>query len=150
MPVLTLLSVTWLSVLPVGRDLEKDPPPGEPPQLWLASAVEENGKVVIQVARPEYKVPRKPAVAEPMKWEKLRRVTLGQGVRAFGVDRKPLEPKFVLKALAGPRGVAVFVRNNVRDRPRDLTEPDSFYLGLLREGTIVLVAAGEDIYPLAP
>jgi hypothetical protein len=148
--VLTLLQAMWLLVAVVGSELEKDPPPGEPPQLWLASAEQQDGKVVVQLARQEYKTPRRPIIAEAMRWENLRKVTLGHSVQAFGVNGKPLEPKFVLKALAERRGVAVFVRNNVRDRPKDLTEPHAFYLGLLRAGTIVLVAAGADIYPLAP
>jgi hypothetical protein len=150
MHALALLSVTWLGLLPDVNAREKDPPPGEPPQLWLASAARQDGKVMIQIARQEYKAPRTPDVAEAMRWEDLRQVALGQGVQAFGVDGKMLEPEFVLKALAERRGVAVFVRNNVRERPKDLTEPDAFYLAMLREGTIVLVAAGADIYPLAP
>jgi hypothetical protein len=42
-------------------------PPNEPPQLWRASASEQDGKVVIQIARPEYELPRKPVAAEAMK-----------------------------------------------------------------------------------
>jgi hypothetical protein len=147
---LTLLSATWLLAVPIGREPETDPPPGEPPQLWLASAEQQDESVVIQIARQQYQSPRKSDVAEPMQWENLRKVTLGQGVQAFNVNGKLLEPKAVLRALAERRGVAVFVRNNVRDRPKDLYAPAPFYLRMLREGTIVLVAAGGDIYPLAP
>jgi hypothetical protein len=80
-----------------------------------------------------------------MKWEYKRKVTLGQGIRAFGVNGKPVEPESVLKALTEPKGVAVFVRYY-----RPLIDPDPFYLALLREGTIVLVVAAEAIGPLVP
>jgi hypothetical protein len=145
-----LLCGTLLSIVPAARAEEKDPPPGESPQLWLASAAQRDGKVVIQIAHQDYVEPRKPVVAEAMKWKNFRQVTLGETVQAFGVDGKPLEPKSVLKALAEPKCVAVFVRNYVRDRPKDLADPDPFYLAMLREGTVVLVVGGGDIFPLEP
>jgi hypothetical protein len=80
-----------------------------------------------------------------MKWANLRKVTLGQTVRAFGVDGKPVEARAVLKALTEPKGVAVFVRYY-----QPLLDPDPFYLAMLREGTIVLVVAAEDVFDLKP
>ena len=59
----TLLSVMLLVLIPVGRAREKPPPPNEPPQLWRASASQQDGKVVIQIARPEYEAPRKAIAA---------------------------------------------------------------------------------------
>ncbi len=116
------------------------PPPNEPPQLWRASVTEQDGKVVIQIARPKYEAPRKAVSAEAMKWHNLRQVRLGQFVRAYDVDGKRLESKAVLKALRQPKGVAVFVRFY-----RPLIEPDPFYLAMLRQGTIVFVVAADAI-----
>jgi hypothetical protein len=52
MCVFTLLLATLLLAVPAGNAKEKDAPPGEPPQLWLASASRQDGQVVIQIARP--------------------------------------------------------------------------------------------------
>ena len=100
----TLLSVMLLVLIPVGRAREKPPPPNEPPQLWRASASQQDGKVVIQIARPEYEAPRKAIAAEAMKWDNLRPMALGPTVRAFGVNGKPVGPESVLKTLAEPKG----------------------------------------------
>jgi hypothetical protein len=134
-----------LFIMHEGIAQETQPPPNEPPHLWRASASEEDGKVVIRIARPEYVAPRKATAAEPMCWDELRLVTLGATVHAFGVDGKRVDSKAVLKAMAKPKGVAVFVQFS-----RQLLEPDPYYLAMLREGTIVLVVAGGDIFPVRP
>ena len=79
-------------------------------------------------------------------WVHLRKVTLGDTVHAFAVDGKPTEPKAVLKALAEPKGVAVFIRSY----PNDPLIPAPFYRALLREDTIILVVRAEDIYNAKP
>jgi hypothetical protein len=134
----------------VGRAQERQPPPGEPPQLWRASAAQQGGKVIIQIAHQQYVDPRKAVPREAMRWEDWRPVTLGETARAFGVDGKALAPAAVLKALAEPRLVAVLVRQHIPSRPRDLSDPDPAYLAVLREGTIVLIVTGSDIFPLKP
>jgi len=149
MRVLMLLSVMLPWFVVVAGAQEKLPPPNKSPQLWRASASLRDEKVVIQIARPEYEAPRKAVAAEVMKWDNLRTVTLGETVKAFGVDGKPLGPESVLKAIAKPKGVAVFVRF-YRTKSGGLIDPDPFYLAMLREGTIVLVVAAEDIGPLPP
>lgn len=157
MRVLVLLSATVLLFVPVGSAQEKDAPPGQPPQLWLASASEQDGKVVIQIAEPvergglggrggfEPGVKSLPAT-RVMKWSNLPKVTLGKTVQAFRVNGERAEPKSVLKALAKPKGVAVFIRTKDNDPP----SPDPFYLALLREDTLVLVVNHKDIYPEKP
>jgi hypothetical protein len=150
MRVLTLVPVTLLLVVSVGSGQQKEPPPGEPPQLWRASAAQQDGKIVIQIAHQEYVAPRKSVPREAMRWKNWRPVTLGKTVRAFRVDGKPMEPMAVLKALAEPKLVAVFVRQHIPSRPRDLSDPEPYYLEMLREGTIVLIVTGEDIYHLKP
>jgi hypothetical protein len=154
MRVMALLSATLVVFVPVGSAQEKLAPPGQPPQLWLASAYEQDGKVVIQIAKPEER--GGPGGFEPgvkslpatmvMKWSNLRKVTLGETVQALRVNGERAEAKFVLKAIAIPKGVAVFVRTNARDPAR----PDPFYLALLRADTLVLVVNDKDIYPERP
>lgn len=157
MRVLSLLSTTLLLFVPLGSAQEKDAPSGWPPHLWLASASEQDGKVVIQIAKPEERGSRSgPGGFEPgvkslpattvMKWSNLRKVTLGKTVQAFRVQGERAEPKSVLKALGKPNGVAVFVRT----KESDPTRPDPFYLALLRENTLVLVVNDKDIYPDRP
>ena len=61
-------------------------------------------------------------------------LVLGDQVRAYRPDGKAAEPNDVLKALAKPSGVACFI-GFIGLKPAD---PDPFYLGLLREGSVVL------------
>jgi hypothetical protein len=145
-----LLCVAVFAIVSAVNAQEKDPPPGQPPQLWLAQAEASDGKLIIQISRQDYKAPRQAVPKEPMKWDKLRSVVIGQNAQAFGVDGKPLEPRYLVKALAEPKGVAVFVRQRIRGTADELADPAPFYLGMLREGTVVLVVFGADIYPLAP
>jgi hypothetical protein len=153
MRVLTLLSVSLLLLARVGGAQEKDAPAGQPPQLWLASASEQDGMVVIQIAKPEERAGvGGPGGFEPgvktlpatmvMKWSDLRKVTLGKTAQAFRVNGERAEPKSVLKALGKPKGVAVLVRT----KEDDPTRPDPFYLALLREDTLLLVVNHKDIY----
>jgi hypothetical protein len=157
MRVLVLLSATLLLFVPVGSAQEKDAPPGPPPQLWLASASDQDGEVVIQIAKPEERgggggpggfepgVKSLPATTV-MTWSNVRKVTLGKTVQAFRVNGEGAEPKSVLKTLAKPKGVAVIVRT----KESDPTKADPFYLALLREDTLVLVVNDKDIYPEKP
>jgi hypothetical protein len=156
MRVLTLTSMTLLVLVPVATAQEKEAPRGESPRLWLASASQQDGKVVIQIAEPvEQGGPGGQRVGDGVrslpattvrKWWNLEKVTLGKTVQAFRVDGKPAEPAAVLEALAKPKGVAVFVRT----KDSDPTRPEPFYLALLREDTLVLVVNATDIYPKAP
>lgn len=157
MHVLTFLSVTLLLSAPALTAQQKDAPPGNPPNLWLASASAKDGKVIVQIAYPVEQGGTGGRVIEPgvgtlpattvMRWLDLPKLTLGKTVQAFRVNGKPVEPDAaVLKALAKPTGVAVFVRM----RGTDPVKPDAFYLALLREDTLVLVADSKDIYPSEP
>jgi hypothetical protein len=119
---------------------EDRPPPNEPPEMWRASASEQAGKVVVRLERPEYVSPRKVTPAEPMRWHALKPVTLGETVHAFTTDGKRATSDAVLKALARPKGVAVFARFCP-----PVLDPDPFYLAMLREGSVVLVVQAGDI-----
>jgi hypothetical protein len=67
---------------------DDNPPHNKPPQLWRALATEQDGKVVIQIARPEYDVPRNPVSAEAMKWHDLKGGFAGDRGLVFGVQDK--------------------------------------------------------------
>jgi hypothetical protein len=126
---------------------QKEAHPGYPPTLLLASASDQEGKVVVQISRPGPVPPpadgkEKPGERPMTEWVPLREVTLGETVQAFGVDGKPVEPKAVLKALAKPKGVGVFMRSYDND---PLTPPE-FYRELFREGTLLLVVKPDDLY----
>ncbi len=132
-------------------------PRGESPKLWQASATMVDGKVLIQIARPvEQATPdggrrADGVVIQPsgmvMNWvNDSKKMTLGKNVFAFRADGKVMEADTVVTALAKAKGVAVFVRANVSN----LTRPEAFYLGLLHDGTVVLVAEQKDIYPTEP
>lgn len=145
-----LALVALLLIVPAGKAQEKQAHPGYPPTLLLASASEQDGKVVVQIARPG-PVPaevgkEKPGERPMTEWVPLRKVTVGDTVQAFTVDGKPVEPKAVLKALAKAKGVGVFMRSYAND----LLTPPAFYRDLFREGTLLLVVKPEDLYNPKP
>jgi hypothetical protein len=130
---------------------QKQAHPGYPPTMLLASASEQKGKVVIQMSRPGLVLPPDDGKARPgdrsmTEWVPLRKVMLGDTVQAFGVDGELVGPKAVLKALAEPKGVVVFIRSYANDPPT----PAPFYRTLIREGTIILVVRADDIYNPKP
>jgi hypothetical protein len=140
-----------LLIVSAAHSQQKEAHPGYPPTLLLASASDQVGKVVIQMSRPGPVPPpedgKEKQGERPMtEWAPLRKVTLGDTVQAFGVDGKPVEPKAVLKALAKPKGVGVFMRSYAND---PLTPP-AFYRDLFREGTLLLVVKPEDLYNPKP
>ena len=142
------LSLAILSLLGTAAFAQAPVPKGEAPRIGLASAVEKDGKVIIEVFElrevMRMKIPdRGDVFIEKRHWLALTTGTLGKDIRAYRPDGKPAAPKEVLKALAKPRGVAYFLGHD-RAKP---VQPDPFYLGLLREGSIGL---GFDRPELAP
>ncbi len=119
------------------------------PQIGLASAVEKDGKVIIEVFELREVMRMKlegrgDVFIEKRHWLTLTTGTLGNDIRAYQLDGKPADPKAVLKALAKPRGVAYFLGFD-KAKP---VQPDPFYLSLLKEGSIVL--AFERPQPVQP
>lgn len=117
----------------------QEPPKFDPPRIYLAKAVEKDGEVKIQFAHANFVPP------QGYRWTKTVTLTLGKQVRAFRSDGKIADSSAVLKALAKPVGVFCLVRC-AADAP---TEPDQFYLGMLREDRVILVADSNDIDPPA-
>ena len=134
-----LLSLAMLSLLGTAAFTQAPVPKGETPRIGLASAVEKDGKVIIEVFElrevMRMKIPdRGDVFIEKRHWLALTTGTLGKDIRAYQPDGKPAAPKEVLKALAKPRGVAYFLGYN-KDKP---VQPDPFYLSILKEGSIAL------------
>lgn len=143
--------VALLCIAPAGYAQESHDHPGYPPTMLLASAAEEGGKVIVQLYRPEPMLPLVDEKVQPgnrfkTKWVPLRKVALGETVQAFAVDGNRVEPKGVLKALAKPTGVGVFLHSYANDPPT----PPAFYRDLFREGTVLMVANPEDLYNARP
>jgi len=134
-----LLSLAMLSLLSTAAFAQAPVPTGEAPRIGVASAVEKDGKVIIEVFELRevmgMKMPKGGDVfIEKRNWSSLTTGTLGKEIRAYRPDGKPAAPKEVLNALAKPCGVAYFLGSDKR-KP---VQPDPFYLGLLREGSIGL------------
>jgi hypothetical protein len=134
-----LLTLAMLSLLSTAAFAQAPVPEGEAPRIGLASAAEKDGKVIIEVFELRevmgMKMPKGADVfIEKRNWSWLTTGTLGKEIRAYRPDGKPAAPKEVLNALAKPRGVAYFLGYEKR-KP---VQPDPFYLGLLREGSIGL------------
>ena len=144
-----LLSLAMLSLLGTAAFAQAPVPKGEAPRIGLASAVEDkDGKVHIEVFElrevMRMKIPdRGDVFIEKRHWMALTKGTLGKDIRAYRPDGKRATPQEVLKALAKARGVAYFLGHD-RAKP---VQPDPFYLGLLREGSIALAF---DLPALAP
>src|SRR5262245_59931510 len=128
--------------LALSQEKEKDTAPrGDSPRLLQAQASLVDGKVVIRIDHPAEQGAGPLVRVEGggslpaymvMRWLEMRTLTLGKTVQAFHTNGKPADADAVLKALAKPKGVAVFVR------PKSAkTEP--FYLGLLREDTLAIL-----------
>jgi hypothetical protein len=83
---------------------------------------------------------------EKRHWSALTTGTLGKDIRAYRPDGKRALPREVLKALAKPRGVAYFLGYD-KGKP---VQPDPFYLGLLREGSIGLAFDRPELAPPMP
>lgn len=134
-----LLTFAMLFLLSTAAFAQAPVPKGEAPRIGLASAVEKDGKVIIEIFEVRevmrMKMPKGGDVfIEKRHWSALTTGTLGKDIRAYRPDGKPAAPKEVLDALARPGGVAYFLGHDKR-KP---VQPDPFYLGLLREGSIGL------------
>lgn len=145
--------VSWLLMVPVVNAKDKEPHPGYPPTMLLASASAEGGKVVVQCFRPGPVPPEvdeqgniKPGDRYETEWVPLRPVILGETVQAFGVNGQPVDRQALLKALAKPQGVGVFYRNYNNDP----LVPPAFYRKLFREGTLLLITNPNDLYNPPP
>ena len=135
------------------KEKEKDTAPrGDSPKLLQAQASQVDGKVVIRIDHPAEQGAGPLVHVEGggslppysvMRWLEMRRLTFGKTVQAYHTNGKPADAEAVLKALAKPKGVAVFVRPKT-------AKPEPFYLGLLREDTLALVVESKDLYPLVP
>lgn len=135
----TSLIVLLLTLLEAIASAQAPVPSGESPRVGLASAVEKDGKVVIEISELRevirVQMPNGGDVfLEQRHWLPLKTGTLGQDIRAYRSDGKPASRAQVLNALAKPTGVVYFLGYH-KEKP---TQPDPFYLNLMNEGGIAL------------
>ena len=111
-------------------------PRGVPPEYCLAWASRKDNGVAIRIYRLEVTgvdfVDGKEVLRT--RWIAPKTLVLGQQVRAYRTTGKAAQPNDVLKALGKPTVVACFI-GTMGLKPSD---PDPVYLGLLREGSVVL------------
>ncbi|HEX3313952.1 MAG TPA: hypothetical protein VHR72_03620 [Gemmataceae bacterium] len=134
-----ILSLMVLAPLLSVASAQDPVPAGAAPKFGLASASEKEGKVRIDVFEMRevirVKMPNAGDVfLEQRHWLPLTTGTLGKDIRAYRPDGKQATPDEVLKALPKRRGVAYFLGFN-KNQP---IQPDSFFLGLLKEGSVAL------------
>jgi hypothetical protein len=147
-----LLPLAMLSLLGTAAFAQAPVPKGEAPRIGLASAaLDKDGKVRIEVFElretMRMKMPKGGDVfIEKRNWSWLTADTLAKDIRAYRPDGKRATTQEVLKALAKPRGVAYFLGHD-RAKP---VQPDPFYLGLLREGSIGLAFDRPALAPREP
>lgn len=146
----TLYSLTLLWLLN-GVVLAQAPvPKGQVPQIGLASAVEKDGKVVVEVSElrevVRVKMPNGGDVfLEQRHWLTLTTGTLGDDIRAYRPDGKRATAEEVKTALAKPSGVVYFLGYD-KKKP---VEPDPFFLGLLKVGSLGLAFDRPELAPPA-
>jgi hypothetical protein len=126
-------------------------PTGKAPQIGLASAAEKDAKVIIEVFELREVMRMKmekggDVFIEKRHWSVLTTGTLGKDIRAYRPNGKPAAPQEVLNALAKPGGVAYFLGYD-KSKP---VQPDPFYLGLLKAGSIVLAFDRPELAPPMP
>jgi hypothetical protein len=146
-----LFSLAMLLLLGTAASSQAPVPKGDGPRIGLASAVEKDGKVIIEVFElrevMRMKVEKGGDVfIEKRHWSALTTGTLGKDIRAYRPDGKPAAAREVLNALAKPRGVAYFLGYD-RGKP---AEPDPFFLSILKEGSIALAFDRPALAPPVP
>ena len=134
-----VLSFATLVLLGTAVFAQAPVPKGEAPHFGLATAVEKDGKVIIEVFELREVMRMKlekggDVFIEKRHWLLLTTGTLGKDMRAYRPDGKPAAAQEVLSALAKPRGVAYFL-GFAKGKS---VEPDPFYLSLLKEGSVAL------------
>jgi hypothetical protein len=138
-----LVSLGWSQPLGMGKSEKRAPTVS--PSICRATATEDKGEVVVQVACPCVRLPYdaegKRLQGTVYVWEEIKPLTLGKEVAAYSQAGRPLGKEEVLKALAKPSMVVCFVRRDADDPER----PDPVYLEVFRKETVILVYHAKDI-----
>jgi hypothetical protein len=143
-------SLTMLLFIGTAVCAEPPVPKGVTPQIGLASAVQKDGKVMIEVLElrevMRIKMPNGGDVfIEERHWSVLTTGKLGEDIRAYRPDGKPATARDVLNALEKPCGTAYFPGYD-KAKP---VQPDQFYLSLLKDGSIALAFDRPELAPPA-
>ena len=133
------LSLATVLALGSAASAQAPIPAGPAPKFGFATASEKDGTVTIEIFElretMRMKIPNAGDVfIEKRNWLPWTKGALGKDIRAYRPDGKSATADEVLKALSRGRGVAYFVGfDNNR-----AVQPDLFYLGLLKEGSVAL------------
>ncbi|MCH8149924.1 MAG: hypothetical protein IH987_18420 [Planctomycetes bacterium] len=114
--------------------------PAITPNIYMATAVDQDGKVVIRVSALEIRIRNTARDDKDAKgwitcWTEQDPLILGRQIRAYNPSGKKIDDRAVLKALAKPVAVACFQRKH-KDDPE---LPDPFYAGVFRDDLVILV-----------
>ncbi len=149
---LILLSLGGLFLLvpaargqPTGLGKNEKRAPSVQPSIYRATATEEKGEVIVQVACPCVRLPYdsegKRLQGTVYAWEKIKPLTFGKGGGGVQPGGAGMGKEAILKALAKPSMVVCFVRRDADDPER----PDPAYLEVFREEAVILVYHAKDI-----
>jgi hypothetical protein len=112
------------------------------PMVYMATAVERDGEVVVRVSAPAMRLTVKNGKTSVVYcWEEVAPMTLDKQVLAYNPAGKRLDKKAVVKALTQPVSVACFIRMT----PDDPETPDPAYAGVFKDETVLLVFQAKDM-----
>ena len=114
--------------------------PAVAPNIYRATAVKQDGHVVIQVSARESLLRNRAPDQKETKdwidcWTKIDPLIFEQQIRAYKPSGDRINEAAVLEALAKPVAVVCFQRTHTSDPEL----PDAFYTGLFRDDVVILV-----------
>ncbi|MBI2806463.1 MAG: hypothetical protein HYX68_15895 [Planctomycetes bacterium] len=111
--------------------------PAVAPKVYMATAAQRGGEVVIRVSAPGMRLTNKDKDGKGWVycWTEMAAMTLDKQVLAYNPAGKRLDRKAVVKALIKPVLVVCFIRMT----PHDPKRPDPAYAGVFKDGTVLLV-----------
>ncbi len=114
--------------------------PAVAPNLYRATAVKQDGEVVIRISARETRLKKREPGNKESKdwidcWTEMDPLIFGQQIRAYKPSGESIKEAALLEALAKPVAVVCFQRAHISDPEK----PDSFYMGLFRDDVVILV-----------
>ena len=114
--------------------------PAVAPDIYRATAVKEDGQVVIRVSARENRLvnsdPDDPDAKDWIDcWTEMEPLVLGDQIRAYRPSGEKIDEAALLETLARPAAVACFQRTHKSDPER----PDPFYADAFRDDLVLLV-----------
>lgn len=121
-----------------------DVAPEVEPDLYKATAVKQDGDVMIRISARETRIANVPPDDKKAKpwiacWTEMKPLILGRQIRAYKSTGQKLTDAAVLEALAKPVPVLCFQRKHESDPE----QPDAFYANVFRDSVVILVFEAE-------